>query len=491
LLILAPPWARRLQRFFPRPVALALAAPAAAQAVCGPIIVLIDPRVSLVAVPANLLADPAVMPATVLGVLAAILSQVWPGGAELVAAAGCWGTWWITEVARVASSLPHAAIGWPGGLSGAIGLGLLTLAVVVLSLTRLRLHAVLAVRSVIGSVPGERSPPRPRRVPAVILVLLVLGGAGWWLGGVLGDRGGAATARNWALAECDVGQGDATVIRSGPAAAVVVDAGPEPEPVGRCLDELRVRTVDLLVLSHFHADHVGGLDGVLSGRRVLRVLVSPLAAPRSNAAAVTAALARHGLSPQPVTQALSGRGGSGGWQMSWRIPVPYLPGGDTTTGGEGEDGSANDASLVLDVEQITPDGARLRTVALGDLEDAGQRHLLRSLSDAVATGGDAGLPGDPPGAGVDVVKVAHHGSAKQDRDLYGLLAPRLALIGVGRDNDYGHPQPAALTMLTQLGVHIARTDQDGTITVSATGEDVAARPRSPARRADLLVSRAG
>ena len=60
------------------------------------------------------------------------------------------------------------------------------------------------------------------------------------------------------------------MLPTGPGAAVVVDAGPEPAPVDRCLRRLGVRSVPLLVLSHLHADHVGGLAGVLRGRAVGR-----------------------------------------------------------------------------------------------------------------------------------------------------------------------------------------------------------------------------
>ena len=72
----------------------------------------------------------------------------------------------------------------------------------------------------------------------------------------------------WQVVSCDVGQGDATVIAVGPGQAIVVDAGPEPPAVDRCLDQLGITDVPWLILSHLHADHIGGIAGVLSGRRV-------------------------------------------------------------------------------------------------------------------------------------------------------------------------------------------------------------------------------
>ncbi len=90
---------------------------------------------------------------------------------------------------------------------------------------------------------------------------------------------GHAVPEDWQVAACDVGQGDSLAVRTGPSSAVVVDVGPDGEAAGRCLDRLGVTTVDLLVLSHFHADHVGGLAAVLRGRTVVSALVSPLDEP--------------------------------------------------------------------------------------------------------------------------------------------------------------------------------------------------------------------
>src|SRR5690606_24159336 len=105
----------------------------------------------------------------------------------------------------------------------------------------------------------------------------------------------------WVVAACDVGQGDALVLRASEEQAVVVDVGPDPVAVAGCLDRLGVKAVPLLVLTHFHAGHVDGLEGVFRGRQVGAVEVSPVADPPESAAWVREQLAAHGLSGQVST----------------------------------------------------------------------------------------------------------------------------------------------------------------------------------------------
>jgi competence protein ComEC len=140
------------------------------------------------------------------------------------------------------------------------------------------------------------------------------------------------------------------------------------------------------------------------------------------------------------------------------VPAPVLEDGGSLDGS-----AANDASLVVALR-----AGPLGLVALGDLETAAQAALARQIVIASA---------------VDVVKVAHHGSARQDPGLYGRLRPRIALIGVGRHNDYGHPVPSTLAMLRAAGILVLRTDTEGdaaVVTRRAAGLAVAtAGPHPP------------
>jgi competence protein ComEC len=167
----------------------------------------------------------------------------------------------------------------------------------------------------------------------------------------------------------------------------------------------------------------------------------------------------------PVTRAVAGerrRVGDLTWQVVWPPPPPPPPrptapgpgGGVFPWGPSLEPEGPNDASVTLFVRS-----AGLRMLLLGDLEPPAQRALLRSPAATVIEG-------------VDVLKVAHHGSAYQDPDLIRRVAPRLALISAGADNPYGHPAPGTVGALRAQGAVVLRTDTDGAVAVAGAGEEV-------------------
>ncbi|MEV8224911.1 ComEC/Rec2 family competence protein [Streptomyces sp. NPDC079167] len=426
LLTLAPRWSGALQRHgVPARLAEMLAAAGAAQAVCAPVVVVLASRVSLVAIPCNLLAEFAVAPATVLGFAALAAAPVSMPAAEVLAGIAGWPVGWIASVARTGAALPGAEAGWPGGWRGAVLLAVLT-ALLVLSARRLARHpwvcsaaALLLVLAVLRPVPLTR-----------IMT-------GW-------------PPPGWAFALCDVGQGDAMVLAAGDGTGVVVDTGPEPRLVDRCLRDLGITRVPLLLLTHFHADHVRGLPGVLRGREVGTIQTTGLDEPPEQAAFVkrTAAAAR-----VPMARAVAGerrRTGPLDWQVLW----PGAPGAAAAYVTE----EPNDSSVTLLVRS-----GDLTLLLLGDLEPPAQQGVLRSY---------------PVLPRVDVLKVAHHGSAHQDAALLRSARPRFALISCGRDNPYGHPAARTLEALEAAGAKVLRTDIHGAIAVTGSGSGLRAAGRS-------------
>jgi competence protein ComEC len=359
---------------------------------------------------------------TVLGVAAAAVSPVWPAAAGVLAWVAGWPAWWLVLVAHAGASVPVASLDWLSGWRGALSLA-----------------AVIA-----GAWLAARHP----RARVVALVLVLAAGAGAlpirWLPGGWPPTGAVVVA-------CDVGQGDAIVLLDADGSAVVVDAGPDPEPVDACLRRLGVSTVDVVVISHFHADHIGGLDGVLAGRAVGAIVVPTFDEPDFGEALVRATARARTV---PVVEV------GAGWSFhDGEVELIALAPDRPLVGTRSD---PNNNSLVL--------LARARGIAillLGDAEVEQQVALLR----------DAG----PSDLRVEILKVAHHGSSYQDMDLIAATGARVALVSAGAGNSYGHPHPALLGSLAQAGMTVLRTDENGDVAVVLTTEGlgvVASRGRA-------------
>ncbi|MGW2569205.1 ComEC/Rec2 family competence protein [Streptomyces sp. NPDC001537] len=419
LLTLAPRWSEALRRRrVPPRLAEGLAAAAAAQALCAPVVAVLSARVSLVAVPCNLLAEIAVAPATVLGFAALATAPVLMPVAKVLAWCAGWPTGWIAGIARTGAALPGGGVDWPGTWGGAGLLALVTVAVLLIGRRLLRHPWWCAACGVLLVLVVVQPPPLTRVI------------TGW-------------PPPGWRFAMCDVGQGDATVLAAGDGTGVVVDAGPDPTLVDHCLRTLGITRIPLVVLTHFHADHVAGLPGVLRGRSVGAIEATGFEEPADQARFVRKeAAARH----IPLTRAVAGeqrRTGSLSWQVLWPPPRP-APDPD----------GPNDASVAL----LARSGG-LRLLLLGDLEPPAQQALLRSPQGALL-------------GGVDVLKVAHHGSAYQDPELMRRVAPRIALISCGEHNMYGHPAPSTVAALQAEGAVVLRTDRDGSLAVAGEGREL-------------------
>uniref|UniRef100_UPI0013C2C006 ComEC/Rec2 family competence protein n=1 Tax=Allorhizocola rhizosphaerae TaxID=1872709 RepID=UPI0013C2C006 len=145
LLMIAPRMRDALRRKgVPAGVAEALAIPASAQLACAPVVAGLSGTISLVAIPANLLAVPAIAPATLTGVAAAVVSPVWPDAARFAAWLGGWPAWWLVKIGEVGSGVPAGVLAWPGGVGGALLLaGLTVVALLGFRYRRVRLIVVV------------------------------------------------------------------------------------------------------------------------------------------------------------------------------------------------------------------------------------------------------------------------------------------------------------------------------------------------------------
>jgi competence protein ComEC len=412
LLVLSRPLTAFLARWLPLPLAAVIAIPLAAQLACQPVLILLNASIPLYAVPANLLAEPAAPAATVLGLIACLALPWFPAVGAVVARVAWLPSSWIAGIARFFDSLPGNTIPW---LAGAAGVAMAA-AVILL--------ALVAVLHRAG---------RARRIATVVLVLAVVG----YFGVVGGDRLRQAIARpqDWQIAACDIGQGDAVLVQSAGRVALI-DTGPDPALLRHCLDVLGIARIDLLVLTHYDLDHVGGTSAVLG--MVDRAIIGPAADFHDTALAQSV----RGAGAE-VDQVGRGESGSLG-ELRWSVLWPPTRLGDVQPG--------NDASVTVEFSGVGAcTGGCLSALFLGDLGEQPQARML-------AANRDLGR--------VDVVKVAHHGSADQDPALYERVLAAVGLISVGAHNRYGHPTDRLLKILATVGTRAERTDRQGMVLVS-------------------------
>jgi competence protein ComEC len=420
ILLLAPAMTQKLSAKMPMPLALGLSVTMSAQLLCLPLLLQLQPGLPTYSVVANLLAGPMVAPVTVLGILAVVLTPILPWLVGPITWLASLGTFLIEIVAIFFAELPIVYFPWVTGLSATLLSGLLILMVSAWlrsNLPRLRQASVAGL--VVVAVATLSIPAASEILPG-----------GWPL-------------EDWEVVACDVGQGDALVIKSLGRVAVI-DVGKDEVLIDSCLSELGVRTIDLLVLTHFDFDHVGGLSGALGGRSVSHAIVSGFPDDRPATQSSLDQLEEIGTQVIIAEPTVSGSLGDYGW----RVVAP------TKTASEAKD--SNDASVTMVFRS-----SKLDLVLLGDLGAEGQDRVSKSVMQVIEGS-----------ANPLILKVSHHGSNDQSISFHEQLKPDLALISVGSENGYGHPGKQTLQILGSVGAQVLRTDLLGDIAISSSSGEL-------------------
>ena len=361
-----------------------------------------------------------------------VLLPVWSSGAEALAAGAGLGLHLLELCAAAGAALP---VGYVAIEPGAVPDILAWVGVLLLSVW------IIGQRNTLGEA--------GRRLGWCLAAAL-------WLHLAPGLRFASADgSRGLTLHFLDVGQGDGALLRTPGGRWLVIDAGPVTgrDDAGRrvvapFLERQGARALAAILVSHAHADHMGGVPSLLRRFRV-GLVVEP-GAPVSDPAygALLAALDSARIPWHPA------RAGERFTIDGVRFSVLHPCEG---WAGWGED--VNEDSLVLLVEY-----GEFQALFTGDMGFPAEAALRRALGP------------------VDLLKVGHHGSrGSTGGELLDSLRPLAAVISVGR-NDYGHPSPETLARLEQRRVPVLRTDQDGTVSVTTDG--AAMRIRS--RRVDLI-----
>lgn len=432
------PGFRRALRWLPGPLAEGAAITAAATLATAPLLAHYFGAVQLVALPANLLALPAVAPIMWLGMLQAALGVV---GGPALSLAGALGSVdglllaYLRAVARWFGDAPH------GQASVALRSPLAVVAVYVAMGAAMLLARRLA-RRVEPHMPawgaGWRRLPRRQRMALALLGVAALAVGGW-----------SATAppgppRRLSVSFLDVGQGDATLIQDPSGAAVLFDGGPPEARVARTIRNLGVRKLSLVVATHQSRDHQGGLHEVLRRFHVGLFLDGGDGTrdPDFRALEQEADARRIRRVPARAGETLH----AGGLTIQILSPAPRGPG-------------------------PPPEDPNQRAV-VAIVSEGGFRLFLSADAESPAL-----LPLQLPP--VTAMKVPHHGS--DDPGLPQVLAelrPQVAAIEVGAHNLYGHPRPSTLAALHKAVPHVYRTDRDGTVTLIVEGGRLAIYPHS-------------
>ena len=416
LLILTQPITQRLQRHLPTWLAIAIGVSLSAQILCLPILLQLQSGLSTYALPANILAEPLVAPVTVLGIVSCLVAWVFPPAAWCLTYLASEATWLISKIAKYFANQDNVTLGWPTGVFGALIAGSIVI-------------------SILLWIKAEPNSLRNLGISALaVIVAASFGAIGFNL-----VRSANWPLSDWQVVACDVGQGDALVVRSRGRVALI-DVGRENQPVDECLRRLEVHRIDLLVLTHFDMDHIGGLSGALANRKVGLALVSPFKDERWGATGTNILLSRAGVKVIGVEKGMTGELGNFEWQVL-----------NPNRAASGSDDS-NDASIAMLWK--APD---FNLLTLADLGEKGQMRISAQST----WWQDPMLQTKPL-----VLKVSHHGSADQFGELIERLRPDLSLISVGEYNSYGHPTLRTLRLLQGTGSKIERTDERGSIAVA-------------------------
>ena len=398
LLLFAPRIVAWLSKYIPKLISEALAPPIAATIFCSPVLIAIAGYLAPMSVIANLLAAPAVAPITIVGFISALVSPIAPFVTRILIYVIHFPAAFIAWIAQWASQFPVVQ------MSSAILLGSLVLLWFARTLLQAHWKKYVAI--------------------ALCFVLFFTWLARW-------------PGSDWSVANCDIGQGDSSVINLGNHRAIVIDVGPDAALEDACLKALGVKEIPLLILTHFHADHVEGLPGLLKRRSVGQVWVSNNTDPIFESARVQSWL--KGVPISVVTRGMQSTVSNVSIKVLWPL---------TTTqqfaSNPGDGSAINNSSIAA---MITTRDFSL--FAAGDLEPPVQEILRADITP------------------VDIYKVCHHGSKYQDPEFMSLLSPAIAMISVGAGNTYGHPAPQTVAALTRLGARVVRTDTDGAIAIAA------------------------
>ena len=243
----------------------------------------------------------------------------------------------------------------------------------------------------------------------------------------------------------DVGQGDSILIKAPTGQNILVDGGPDDTVLKRLGKEMPLwdKKIDLMILTHPHADHITGLIDVIKNYQVEKILYTGALHTTPNYIEWLKLIKEKKIPLTIIDRPQTIKLGEN-CEIQIIYPFKSLAGQSVA--------NLNNSSIVFKLIY-----GQTTFLFMGDAEKEVEEELLAS-----------GVP-----LGADVLKVGHHGSSDAtSEEFLKIVSPRFAVIEVGRGNDFGHPSGRVIKRLERFGAKILRTDLEGTIRLLSDGENI-------------------
>lgn len=414
LLVLAPLIAKLFENERSKVVS-AFSLTLGAQIAVAPFLINYFGQLSTLSVLANPMASGVVAYVTVVGFLAAFMSTFWPTLAGYIFATLSPPLAFVSWTSSVFANIPASTIDMQASLAYAVLFLILTLMVFA----------------------AFRSLKRRLTISAIIIFIIAAQTAGLWINLAQGIQREALS-----MHFLDIGQGDATLIKSEDGSVILIDGGRDFLLLDRELRQRRVNHLDLVIISHAHADHLGSVSELVKKYPVAAVIEPGIKYDSDAYRDFRQALAVNNI-PRLIGRMHQK------YQVG-EIEIKILwPGKDLIIGSNSD---VNNNSIVARIEY-----KKFSLLLTGDIEEEAIGELSESSVDLKS----------------QVLKVSHQGSANGTTiDLLKKVQPKYAIISVGRNNPFGHPHQITLRRLNKFTLKTLRTDQDGDIYIGTDGKSI-------------------
>lgn len=253
----------------------------------------------------------------------------------------------------------------------------------------------------------------------------------------------------------DVGQGDSSLICTPTGKNILIDGGgsrtPEKYDVGEkvllpYLLDRRIKKLDYIIVSHFDADHAQGIETVIDKIKVKNIVVSRQASQSVEYDKIIK------MCKEKKIKIIDAKRGEKIVIDKYAYFDILHPGDILLDDGKG----GLNANAIVAKLNYKMDNKLFTVLFTGDIEYDAEQELVKEYGNKLKS---------------DILKVAHHGSkTSSSQEFINLVKPEIALIGVGKDNTFGHPNESVLERLRDLKCKIYRTDENGEISIKVKRE---------------------